>query len=256
MVSSLKQSGHTPGHYAAGDSAAWRFCRGLRKQKERKMRRLFVLAAVLLAVTAISAGAQDFIVESRSGGLNFANYFDTGFADSSGNVTAPGCTGTIGSRYSGTGLYFGPTRYAQFSFTPSVTSWYQIDLAWPSTAGQISTAVNLYTGAAVGSTTDIWGNTNAPDGIIATGTMDMYYVNTGVWNTFTTAQLTAGTTYNVGIYGGYATPYAGGATPADALANRVASGAVKFSVVPEPGSMLALGSGLLGMAGMLLRRKA
>ncbi len=220
------------------------------------MKRLIALLAVLTVMVSGSAMAADFIVECRSGGINFANYTDSGFANSSGNVTAPGCTGTIGSRYSSTGTYYGPSRYAQFSFTPDASAWYQIDLAWPSTAGQIATAVNLYTGAAVGTSTDIWGNTNAPDGIIATGTMDMYYKGVGAWNTFTTAFLTAGTTYKVGLYGGYKTPYTGGVTPDDTLANRVAAGAVKFSVVPEPGSVLALGSGLISLAGMLLRRKA
>jgi len=171
-----------------------------------------------------------FIVEDRSGGLNYGDFSaPSGWSTSSGNVNAPGCTANIGSMYSSTGTYYGPSRYAQFSYAPTTTGYYEIDLAWTSTAGQISTAVNLYTGAATGNTAaDIWGNTGGPLGVIQSGTMNMYYVNAGVWNPFTTAQLTSGTTYNVGIYAGYKTPYAGGATPADASANRVAAGAVRF----------------------------
>ena len=207
-----------------------------------------MVAALALGVSPLFAQTS-FIVESRSGGLNYANYTDSGFADSSGAVNAPGCTLNIGSRYSGTGTYFGPSRYAQFTFTPTVSGTYEIDLAWPSTAGQISTAVNLYTGAATGSTdADIWGNTGGPLGIVYSGTMDMYYKNVGVWNLFTTADLTAGTTYHVGIYGGYKTPYTGGVTPDDTLANRVCAGAVQFAIIPEPSTVVL---GLLGGFGLL-----
>lgn len=215
-----------------------------------------LLAMPLLAALAAStAFAQSsYIVESRSGGLNFDQYTDAGFANSSGAVNAPDCTLDIGSRYSGTGLYFGPSRYAQFSFTPTVSGTYDISLAWPSTAGQISTAVNLYTGSATGSTdADIWGNTGGPQGVLFSGTMDMYYNNPGAWNLFTSYDLDEGTTYHVGIYGGYQTPYTGGVTPDDTLANRVAAGAVQFSLVPEP-SLVAF-SILGGFAFLVARRR-
>ncbi len=223
-----------------------------------KKRTLLTMAATLaLCASPLFAQTPDWIIESRSGGLNYANYADAGFANSSGNVTAPGCTATIGSRYSGTTVFFGPSRYAEFSYTPTVSGSYQIDLAWPSTAGQNSTAVNLYTGAATGNPDpDVWGNTGGPQGVIDFGTMDMYYTGVGVWNTFTTAELTSGTTYHVGIYGGYANPYTGGVTPDDTLGNRVAAGAVGFTLVPVPEPSTAL-LGLLGGLGMmrLIRRR-
>ena len=92
--------------------------------------RKYVVLLVVLSVTAAAAQAS-FIVESR-GGPNFANYHDSGFANSSGNVNAPGCTLNIGSRYSSTSTYFGPSRFAAFTFTPDVSGDYQIDLAWTS----------------------------------------------------------------------------------------------------------------------------
>jgi len=222
-----------------------------------KLRKLLAIATVV-ALAPSTWGA--FIVESRSGGQNFANYTDSGFANSSGNVNADGCTLNIGSRYSSTTTYFGPSRYAEFSFTPTETGIYDISLAWPSTAGEIATAVNLYTGAATGGPADQWGNEGGPQGIVVSGTMDMYYKNVGVWNLFTSQALYAGTTYHVGIYGGYKAPYTGGVTPDDPLANRVAAGAVKFEYlapVPEPTTIVAgaLALGMLGFGLVAPRRK-
>jgi hypothetical protein len=185
-----------------------------------------IAAACCLAYTPAFA-TFTYIVEGGPGGQNSSSYTDASFAGSTGTDTAPGCTAT-GTRYSGTGTYFGPARYAQATFTPATSGFFQIDLSWPSTAGQTHTAVNLYTGAATGGAADIWGNTGGPQGVLATGTMDMYYRAVSVWNTFTTAQLNSGTAYHVGIYGGYKTPYAGGVTPADASANRVAIGGFRF----------------------------
>ena len=136
---------------------------------------------------------------------------------------------------SSTGTYFGPSRYAQFNYAPTTTGYYEIDLAWISTAGQIGTAVNLYTGVATGGAADRLGNTGGPQGIITSGTMNMYYAGVGAWNQFTTAQLNSGTTYHVGIYGGYKTPYAGGVTPADPSANRVTASAVRFMAATPVG---------------------
>lgn len=212
------------------------------------MKKLLVLVACLAFVTAAQAS---FIIESRSGGLNYGLFSNTGgWATSTGNVNAPGCTLNIGSMYSGTGTYFGPTRQAVFSFTPTETKDYQIDLAWTSTAGQIATAVVVYTGVSYGADADPWGNAG-PGGVVARTTVDMLYKNVGIWNTaFATVPMTAGTTYKLGIYGGYKTPYAGGVTPADSSANRVAAGAAQFTAVPEPVTLV-----LLAVGGLFLSRR-
>lgn len=211
------------------------------------MKKALVLVACLAVVSAVQAG---FIVESRSTGQNFGNYSDSGFADSgSGAATAPGCT-AIGSRYSGTTVYFGPTRQAVFTFTPGESGLYDIELAWPSTAGQKDTAVVLYTGASSGADVDPWGNAG-PGGVVARTTMDMYYRVANVWNmAFDDVTLNAGTTYKVGIYGGHMS--LNNAAAGDP-SNRVVAGAVQFTAVPEPTTMLFVG---LGLVGLITRRRS
>jgi hypothetical protein len=195
-----------------------------------------------LVVCASQLASAAFIVESRSTGLNYANFTTTsGWATSTGNVNAPGCTPNIGSMYSGTGTYFGPSRQAVFTFTPSATGAYDISLAWPNAAGQTDTAVVLYTGASSGADLDPWGNAG-PGGVLSRMTMDMYYRAPGVWHlAFNDAVLTAGTTYKVGIYGGHVE-----ASPA----NRVIAGAASFELVPEPATLT-----LLSLAGVALLRR-
>jgi hypothetical protein len=198
-----------------------------------------VVVGVVLCASRLASAT--FIVEDRSGGQNFGNYTDSGWADSSGNVNAPGCTPNIGSRYSGTGVYFGPTRQAIFSFTPDVTGLYDISLAWTNAAGQTDTAVVLYTGPSSGADVDPWGNAG-PGGVVARTTMNMYYTAPYVWNlAFNDVALFAATTYKVGIYGGHAE---------SSPANRVISGAAMFEPIPEPATMA-----MLGLAGLFLLRR-
>jgi hypothetical protein len=52
-----------------------------------------------LLAGAPRAAADTVIIESRSGGLNYGEYVDSGFANSSVKSSAPGCTAGIGSRY-------------------------------------------------------------------------------------------------------------------------------------------------------------
>lgn len=209
---------------------------------------------VSLAVALLCSGAVygayvtepdgSVIIESRNTGKNFSAYSDFGFADSSGDVGAPGCTAK-GSRYSGTTMYYGPSRQAIFSFTPDTTGLYDISLAWTNTAGQTDTAVVLYTGASSGGDLDPWGNAG-PSGVVQRTTMDMYYKNAGVWNlAFDDVELQAGTTYKVGIYGGHKS-----LSNDEDPSNRVAAGAVMFTPVPEPTTLVLLAAG-----GLLLRRR-
>lgn len=205
------------------------------------MKKMLVLSVCLAVVSA----AQGFIIENRAGGQNVGLWSQSGWANSSGNVNAPGCTLNIGCMYSGTTVYFGPGRMGIFSFTPTETSDYQIDLAWPSTAGQLDTAVVVFTGASTGGPNDAWGNSGPVD-VVANTTMDMNYKNNGVWNTaFAAVPMTAGTTYKLGIYGGHMSLNA-----APDPSNRVSVGAAQFTAVPEPVTAL-----MLAVGGLLLRRR-
>lgn len=189
-----------------------------------------LLIAVLCGLACAPAFGQfTYIVDSRSGGQHYSDFSaPSGWATSTGNVNAPGSGVNIGSMYSGTGTFFGPSRYAQFNFTPATAGYYNIALSWPSSAGETATAVNLYTGAATGGPTDSWGNAGGPVGVIASGTMDMYYKNVGVWNSFTTVQLNSGTAYHVGIYG---------SRLAIAPENRVVAGGARF-MAATPGAVV------------------
>lgn len=195
--------------------------------------RTLLIGLVSLGMLVGVAHSAVIVMDTTQNGPQPSGYSESGWAGSSGSSTAPGL-GANGSRYSSAGTYFGPTRYAQFTYNPAQTGYWHIDLAWPSTAGEKNTAVNLYTGAAVGSTTDQWGNTNAPNGIIVAGTMDMYYRATSTWNRFTTAKLTAGTDYKVGIYAGYKAPGADGVA-----SNRVAIDGVQFESATPGAPVLA-----------------
>jgi hypothetical protein len=128
-----------------------------------------------------------------------------------------------------------------------VTGFYEIDLVWTSTAGQSHTAVNLYTGSATGGPADIWGNPNGPAGVISSGTVYEWYSNARSWWPFTFAQLSSGTTYHVGIYGGYQTPYAGGATQADTQANRVTIGGFRFMAATPDAATYELANHATGL---------
>ena len=194
-----------------------------------------VLLALLAMLPAMYASAStapaDFIVESR-GGANFANYADSGFLDMSASVGAPGCLGNIGSRYANTTSSgnWGPSRHATWRYTPEVTGYYTVSLAWSSTYGQKATAVNIYTGANTGSTVpDRWGNLNGPQEILWSGTKDMYFKATGIWNECGKVLMHLGIAHKVGIYAGYLNPYSGGVTPIDNTANRIVAGAAKFA---------------------------
>jgi len=69
-------------------------------------------------------GITQFIVESRSGGQNYANYSENGsWSDSTAKSTAVGCTPAIGSRWASIGT---ADRRGIFSFTPSNTGTYEV----------------------------------------------------------------------------------------------------------------------------------
>ncbi|HSW45504.1 MAG TPA: immunoglobulin domain-containing protein, partial [Phycisphaerae bacterium] len=92
-----------------------------------------------------------FIVESRSGGLNYASYTETGtWSDSSGKSTAAGCTAGIGHRYCTIGSV---AKTAVFRFTPAVTGSYEVFTTNVSTTNSGNPLVHKVTHA--GGTTNV-----------------------------------------------------------------------------------------------------
>ena len=97
-----------------------------------------------LALTLAFAGqalAWDFIVESRSGGKNYANYTDVSFSGpSSVKSSAAGCTAGIGCRYA-----TGTAAKATYTFVAPATGTYEVFVTWPtSTNGDNATIHTVY----------------------------------------------------------------------------------------------------------------
>ena len=75
------------------------------------------------ATLTLTGQSVTFIVESRSGGQNYANYAETGsWTNTTGKSTAAGCTVGIGHRY----CTIGSGATAVYSFTPTVTTTYEV----------------------------------------------------------------------------------------------------------------------------------
>lgn len=97
------------------------------------MRRHYIsslLGCVLGFAVVGSALAQDYIVESRSGGLNYDKYSDIGMAPSSGKSTAAGCTPAIGSRYGSTYRSIVGVKKAFFSADLPSAGTYEVFTTW------------------------------------------------------------------------------------------------------------------------------
>ncbi|NLX20918.1 MAG: family 10 glycosylhydrolase [Phycisphaerae bacterium] len=102
------------------------------------------------------SGPVEFIVESRSGGLNFASYSEIGsWASSSAKSTAPGVTTGIGSRLA----YISASgQDATFTFNPSTTGSYEIFVTGPLSTNTPANARHIITHA--GGATDVFVDQN------------------------------------------------------------------------------------------------
>lgn len=120
-----------------------------------------------------------FMVESRSGGLNYANYSDSGISDSSLKSTATGTTLGIGSR-EGSLKRAGGTRSATFSVTPDTTGTYEVFATWGASSNNHSIVEHIvsYDG---GSTSVLMDQT----------------IGENTWNSLGQYNLTANNTYAV-----------------------------------------------------------
>ncbi len=90
--------------------------------------------AATLAVTA-----NLFIVESRTGGQNFAKYSETGvWADVTGKSSAAGTTGGIGSRYGSTYYSAAGEKHALFKANLPATGMYEVFATWAASGNRRS----------------------------------------------------------------------------------------------------------------------
>ncbi len=140
------------------------------------------------------AGPVEFIVESRSGGLNFASYSEVGgWTSSTAKSTAPGVTAGIGSRLA----YISTTgQDAVFSFTPSTSGTYAIFVTGPLSTNTPSNARHVV--AHTGGSSDVFvdqNNTTNPGYSTRWNSLGEYTLAAGTPSTvtITTTGSTAGT---------------------------------------------------------------
>ena len=77
-----------------------------------------------------ATGGASFLVESRTGGQNFAWYSDNGMADTGTNCTATGATGTIGMRYGSTYRSVAGAKNATAAPNFPGAGYYNVYVAW------------------------------------------------------------------------------------------------------------------------------
>lgn len=94
-------------------------------------------------VTTPGSAPGDYIVESRSGGQNYAKYSEIGgFADTTAKSTAAGCTAGIGGRYGSANQPVAGVKRAQFRYNVPVSGVYE---AWVTTGNQTNRNANVQT---------------------------------------------------------------------------------------------------------------
>jgi hypothetical protein len=88
-------------------------------------------ARLKIAVVPAIPEGESFLVECRSGGLNYTAYSDVGFYDSSATCNALGATSGIGSRWAST--YFSVVGLKTATWRPNFpqSGEYHISVAWP-----------------------------------------------------------------------------------------------------------------------------
>ena len=85
-----------------------------------------------VAVEPPSTGGATFLVESRSGGQNYAWYSDSGMADSGSNCTATSATGNIGMRYGSTYRSVAGAKSATVAPNFPGAGSYKVSVVWGS----------------------------------------------------------------------------------------------------------------------------
>lgn len=187
----------------------------------RNIRMGAVLTVVL--VLAGNAWAWDFIVESRSGGKNYANYADENCGNSTAKSTAEGCSPyAIGSRYA-TSL----NAKATYTFTAPATGTYEVFATW-GTSTNGDTAV-IHTVNYEGGSTQVILNQNSGAGL------------NNKWNSLGSFPFAAGNTYTVEQTN--PTADGPGAPP------RLMADAVKWSIACACSSVPEVGTKVPHMAG-------
>ncbi|HSW44162.1 MAG TPA: immunoglobulin domain-containing protein [Phycisphaerae bacterium] len=166
------------------------------------------------ALASGGALVESYIVESRSGGQNYAQYSETGtWSDSTAKSTASGCTAGIGSRFCTIGSSAGT---AVFRFTPSTTGSYELFTTNPTTTNGGEPLIHGVTHAG-GSTYNV--------SVCQNSTCSPNPCN--AWRSIGTYSLTGGTQYTVTLNGntGAGSAPSGNAGRSDAIRwSRVGSG--------------------------------
>jgi MYXO-CTERM domain-containing protein len=173
----------------------------------------------------ISGSVNEIIVESRSGGQNFASYSEAGtWADSSSKSTAPGVTGGIGSRFSSNAF-----TGRSFTAAPDFGSGGLFEIF-------VTAAANM--------------NVDQPITVVHSGGTDNF--NADLSSGVTNAWKSIGTwTFGPGFGGSFtlASNGAGGSV--------IRGDAVLFAqLIPEPGTFVLAAAGVFGLALGRRRRSA